>query len=107
MFLQSSLEKVSEDDEKKENQSIDETPEINLANPLNASTALSSETSGNASGTRCEDAEEGEDEPEDVRGEVMQFSSLCEECHMPSNTNMKLTDIPHFKVTISCSLMHK
>lgn len=37
----------------------------------------------------------------DVRTEVMQFfGTLCDSCHRPAQTNMKVTRIPHFKEVI-------
>lgn len=34
---------------------------------------------------------------EELHGEVLQFSTLCPECQSPCETNMKVTNIPHFK----------
>ncbi|NXX54888.1 ZPR1 protein, partial [Scopus umbretta] len=40
------------------------------------------------------------DAAEDLRNEVLQFSTNCPECNAPANTNMKLVQIPHFKEVI-------
>ncbi|XP_060518272.1 zinc finger protein ZPR1 [Cylas formicarius] len=37
---------------------------------------------------------------EDIEGEVMQFSTNCPSCGSPTKTNMKATNIPHFKEII-------
>jgi len=42
--------------------------------------------------------EEDEDDEEDLHGEVMRFNTICDRCQAPCSTNMKLTQIPHFKV---------
>lgn len=34
---------------------------------------------------------------EELHGQVLQFSTLCAECKSPCETNMKVTNIPHFK----------
>lgn len=34
---------------------------------------------------------------EELHGEVLQFHTNCPECHVPCETNMKVTSIPHFK----------
>lgn len=39
------------------------------------------------------------DEPID-KNQVMEFQTNCPECRAPCNTNMKLTEIPHFKEVI-------
>uniref|UniRef100_A0A8C7E1V0 ZPR1 zinc finger n=1 Tax=Naja naja TaxID=35670 RepID=A0A8C7E1V0_NAJNA len=48
--------------------------------------------------------EEEEEDPagsaEDLRNEVLQFSTNCPECNAPASTNMKLVQIPHFKEVI-------
>ena len=49
--------------------------------------------------------EEEEEEEEDLHKEVMQFNTLCEKCHRPAETNMKVTEIPHFKV-ITFFILH-
>ncbi|XP_044312325.1 zinc finger protein ZPR1 [Varanus komodoensis] len=40
------------------------------------------------------------DSAEDLRNEVLQFSTNCPECNAPAATNMKLVQIPHFKEVI-------
>ncbi|NXY90578.1 ZPR1 protein, partial [Alcedo cyanopectus] len=40
------------------------------------------------------------DTAEDLRNEVLQFSTNCPECNAPASTNMKLVQIPHFKEVI-------
>ncbi|XP_004712857.2 zinc finger protein ZPR1, partial [Echinops telfairi] len=47
-------------------------------------------------------AEVPEEKPEedDLRNEVLQFSTNCPECSAPAQTNMKLVQIPHFKEVI-------
>ncbi|XP_014323809.1 zinc finger protein ZPR1 isoform X2 [Myotis lucifugus] len=47
-------------------------------------------------------AEAPEEKPqeEDLRNEVLQFSTNCPECNAPAQTNMKLVQIPHFKEVI-------
>ncbi|XP_004518881.1 zinc finger protein ZPR1 [Ceratitis capitata] len=37
---------------------------------------------------------------EDLHGEVLQFQTLCSQCGSPCETNMKLTNIPHFKEVV-------
>uniref|UniRef100_A0A1B0ANG5 Zinc finger protein ZPR1 n=1 Tax=Glossina palpalis gambiensis TaxID=67801 RepID=A0A1B0ANG5_9MUSC len=37
---------------------------------------------------------------EDLHGEVLQFRTLCPECRSACETNMKLTNIPHFKEVV-------
>lgn len=37
---------------------------------------------------------------EDLHGEVMQFQTLCPECRSACETNMKMTNIPHFKEVV-------
>ncbi|TDG39488.1 hypothetical protein AWZ03_014086 [Drosophila navojoa] len=37
---------------------------------------------------------------ENLHGEVLQFSTNCPNCHAPCETNMKLTNIPHFKEVV-------
>ncbi|XP_049634128.1 zinc finger protein ZPR1 [Suncus etruscus] len=39
-------------------------------------------------------------EEEDLRNEVLQFSTNCPECNASAQTNMKLVQIPHFKEVI-------
>lgn len=41
---------------------------------------------------------EAKDDPESLKDEVLVFSTLCDRCSRPANTNMKVTKIPHFKV---------
>ncbi|XP_075156740.1 zinc finger protein Zpr1 [Haematobia irritans] len=43
---------------------------------------------------------EGEWTLEELHGEVLQFQTLCPECRSPCETNMKLTNIPHFKEVV-------
>ncbi|KAM6432271.1 zinc finger protein ZPR1 isoform 1-T1 [Liasis olivaceus] len=40
------------------------------------------------------------DSADDMRNEVLQFSTNCPECNAPASTNMKLVQIPHFKEVI-------
>lgn len=42
----------------------------------------------------------GRPEEEDLRNEVLQFSTNCPECNASAQTNMKLVQIPHFKEVI-------
>ncbi|KAB0804167.1 hypothetical protein PPYR_01137 [Photinus pyralis] len=44
--------------------------------------------------------EEGEFSLEDLEGEVLQFGTNCNSCGSPCETNMKLTNIPHFKEVV-------
>ncbi|XP_011191057.2 zinc finger protein ZPR1 [Zeugodacus cucurbitae] len=37
---------------------------------------------------------------DDLHGEVLQFQTLCPQCGSPCETNMKLTNIPHFKEVV-------
>ncbi|ALC49477.1 Zpr1, partial [Drosophila busckii] len=37
---------------------------------------------------------------ENLQGEVLQFATNCPECQAPCETNMKLTNIPHFKEVV-------
>ncbi|XP_066249416.1 zinc finger protein ZPR1 [Euwallacea similis] len=43
---------------------------------------------------------EGEFTLEDIEGEVLQFNTNCPGCGTPCQTNMKMTNIPHFKEVI-------
>ncbi|XP_018320212.1 zinc finger protein ZPR1 [Agrilus planipennis] len=43
---------------------------------------------------------EGEYKYEDLLGEVLQFPTNCNICGAPCQTNMKVTDIPHFKQVV-------
>ncbi|XP_034489840.1 zinc finger protein ZPR1 [Drosophila innubila] len=49
---------------------------------------------------------------ENLHGEVLQFATNCPNCQVPCETNMKLTNIPHFKevvimATVCSSCGHK
>ncbi|XP_055913581.1 zinc finger protein ZPR1 [Eupeodes corollae] len=37
---------------------------------------------------------------EELHGEVFQFNTICNSCKAPCETNMKLTNIPHFKEVV-------
>ncbi|XP_055845482.1 zinc finger protein ZPR1 [Episyrphus balteatus] len=37
---------------------------------------------------------------EELHGEVFQFNTICHSCKSPCETNMKLTNIPHFKEVV-------
>lgn len=39
-----------------------------------------------------------EEESGNVNDEILVFSTLCDRCSRPANTNMKVTKIPYFKV---------
>lgn len=43
------------------------------------------------------------EEEGDLKEEVHQFNTICDQCSKPSLTKMKVTQIPHFKVTILAS----
>ncbi|XP_072379003.1 zinc finger protein ZPR1 [Diabrotica undecimpunctata] len=43
---------------------------------------------------------EGEFTLEDLEGEVLQFPTNCHFCNSPCQTNMKMTNIPHFKEVV-------
>jgi len=45
------------------------------------------------------------EQPESIKQEVMKFNSDCPHCHKPAETDMCLTDIPHFKEVIIMSLV--
>lgn len=45
------------------------------------------------------------EDPDLVKQEVMKFPSDCPHCHKPAETDMCLTDIPHFKEVIIMSLL--
>ncbi|XP_053126260.1 zinc finger protein ZPR1 [Hemicordylus capensis] len=47
-----------------------------------------------------ESKEDSADPADDLRNEVLQFSTNCPECNAPAATNMKLVQIPHFKEVI-------
>lgn len=47
-----------------------------------------------------ESTSEAKDDPESLKDEVLVFSTLCDRCSRPANTNMKVTKIPHFKEVI-------
>lgn len=44
--------------------------------------------------------EEGEYPLEQIEGEVLSFPTNCPDCNSPCETNMKLTNIPHFKEVV-------
>ncbi|XP_056632608.1 zinc finger protein ZPR1 [Diorhabda sublineata] len=44
--------------------------------------------------------EEGEFTLDDLEGEVLQFPTNCPSCNSPCQTNMKMTNIPHFKEVV-------
>lgn len=37
---------------------------------------------------------------EELHGEIFQFNTICNQCRSPCETNMKLTNIPHFKEVV-------
>ncbi|XP_076761395.1 zinc finger protein Zpr1 [Xylocopa sonorina] len=43
---------------------------------------------------------EGEYPLEQIEGEVLSFKTNCPECNCPCETNMKMTNIPHFKEVV-------
>ncbi|XP_015520476.1 zinc finger protein ZPR1 isoform X1 [Neodiprion lecontei] len=43
---------------------------------------------------------EGEYSLEDIQGEVLTFPTNCPNCNNPCETNMKMTNIPHFKEVV-------
>lgn len=43
---------------------------------------------------------EGEYSLEQIEGEVLSFRTNCPECNCPCETNMKMTNIPHFKEVV-------
>ncbi|XP_031832131.1 zinc finger protein Zpr1 [Nomia melanderi] len=43
---------------------------------------------------------EGEYTLEEIEGEVFSFRTNCPECNCPCDTNMKMTNIPHFKEVV-------
>lgn len=43
---------------------------------------------------------EGEHTLEQIEGEVLSFPTNCPDCNSPCETNMKLTNIPHFKEVV-------
>ena len=45
------------------------------------------------------------DTPKSIREEVLKFPTQCPHCHRPAETDMCLTDIPHFKEVIIMSLL--
>ncbi|XP_062995147.1 zinc finger protein ZPR1 [Elgaria multicarinata webbii] len=47
-----------------------------------------------------ESKENSTDSVDDLRNEVLQFSTNCPECNAPASTNMKVVQIPHFKEVI-------
>ncbi|XP_046822333.1 zinc finger protein ZPR1 [Vespa crabro] len=44
--------------------------------------------------------QDGEHTLEDIEGEVLSFPTNCPDCNSPCETNMKLTNIPHFKEVV-------
>lgn len=44
--------------------------------------------------------QKGEYPLEQIEGEVLSFSTNCPDCNSPCETNMKLTNIPHFKEVV-------
>lgn len=47
-----------------------------------------------------EGEEEEEEEKEDIKNEVLSFSTLCDRCSKPVETKMKVTQIPYFQEVI-------
>ncbi|CAB4065637.1 unnamed protein product [Lepeophtheirus salmonis] len=49
--------------------------------------------------------EETTDPDEDLKNEVLCFPSNCPNCNSPAETNMKMTDIPHFKEVVIMAMV--
>ncbi|KAI4493538.1 hypothetical protein M0804_001714 [Polistes exclamans] len=49
--------------------------------------------------------QDGEHTLEDIEGEVLSFPTNCPDCNSPCETNMKLTNIPHFKEVVIMATM--
>ncbi|XP_042235122.1 zinc finger protein ZPR1-like isoform X2 [Homarus americanus] len=73
--LENELNSLSEETEKKDEDSIEKT--------------IGKKTSENKEGV-----------PENVQDEVLVFSTLCDRCSRPTETNMKIIKIPYFKEVI-------
>ncbi|CAH0550065.1 unnamed protein product [Brassicogethes aeneus] len=58
------------------------------------------ELTGNKESSILHPIAEGEFSYEDFQGEVLQFPTNCSNCGSPCETNMKMTDIPHFKQVV-------
>ncbi|XP_037802193.1 zinc finger protein ZPR1-like [Penaeus monodon] len=58
------------------------------------------EGEGNGEGEGEEGKEEEEEEKEDIKNEVLSFSTLCDRCSKPVETKMKVTQIPYFQEVI-------
>ncbi|XP_017755920.1 PREDICTED: zinc finger protein ZPR1 [Eufriesea mexicana] len=56
--------------------------------------------SENSEDTLLKPIKEGEYTLEQFEGEVLSFRTNCPECNCPCETNMKLTNIPHFKEVV-------
>ncbi|XP_043785071.1 zinc finger protein ZPR1 [Apis laboriosa] len=54
----------------------------------------------NSEDTLLKPIKEGEYTLEQIEGEVLSFRTNCPECNCPCETNMKLTNIPHFKEVV-------
>ncbi|CAK9800509.1 Zinc finger protein ZPR1 [Anthophora quadrimaculata] len=56
--------------------------------------------SENSEDTLLKPIKEGEYTLEEIEGEVLSFRTNCPECNCPCETNMKMTNIPHFKEVV-------
>ncbi|XP_003703451.1 zinc finger protein Zpr1 isoform X2 [Megachile rotundata] len=56
--------------------------------------------SENSEDTLLKPIKEGEYTLEQIEGEVLSFRTNCPECNCPCETNMKMTNIPHFKEVV-------
>ncbi|XP_017885590.1 zinc finger protein ZPR1-like [Ceratina calcarata] len=56
--------------------------------------------SENTDDTLLKPIKEGEYTLEEIEGEVLSFRTNCPECNCPCETNMKMTNIPHFKEVV-------
>lgn len=56
--------------------------------------------SEDAEDTLLKPIKEGEYSLEQIEGEVLSFRTNCPECNCPCETNMKMTNIPHFKEVV-------
>ena len=71
---------------------------IDDANPRHKNVA-------NAAPTHRIEIHRAAEDPDSVKLEVMQFSTDCPHCYQTAETDMCLTDIPHFKEIIIMSLV--
>lgn len=82
-----------EEEEPEENVETDRTPD---GEEEESELSLTEESTSEAK----DDPDSLKDDLESFKDEVLEFSTLCDRCTRPATTKMKLTNIPHFKVSV-------